>query len=241
MNKVWIIMFLMGIACYCIDGIFGIGNTSGKGFTDGLLASCEEGVYFVIGLAGVMGLWSGFMNVARGSGLIHALAEKCRGIMRALFPEEKNEDTLMLMLMGFTANIFGAGNSATVFSLQAMKKLDEENGESPFASNTMCMFASVNMSMLQLVPITVIQVRANAGSANAEDIILPSIIAGAASTIASIMVCKWAEHRAVRMKMPGSLKYSSARAGARMGAAQPADKTNGDSDNDASGIDKKAV
>ncbi len=37
----------------------------------------------------------------------------------------------MMMLMGFTANIFGAGNSATVFSLQAMKMLDEENGGSP--------------------------------------------------------------------------------------------------------------
>lgn len=68
------------------------------------------------------------MNIARGSGLIHALARKSRGLMTRLFPREKNEDTLMMMLMGFTANIFGAGNSATVFSLQAMKMLDEENG-----------------------------------------------------------------------------------------------------------------
>ena len=90
-----------------------------------LLDSCEEAVYFVIGLAGIMGLWSGFMNIARGSGLIHAMAMKSRRMMRFLFPNEKNEETMMMMLMGFTANIFGAGNSATVFSLQAMKMLDE--------------------------------------------------------------------------------------------------------------------
>lgn len=135
------------------------------------------------------------MNIARGSGLIHALARKSRGLMTRLFPREKNEDTLMMMLMGFTANIFGAGNSATVFSLQAMKMLDEENGGSPVASNEMCMFAAVNMSMLQLIPITVIQIRANAGSAAPEDIILPSVISGFAATLVSIFVCKYFEKR----------------------------------------------
>ena len=70
------------------------------------------------------------------------------------------------------------GNSATVFSLQAMKMLDEENRGSPVASNEMCMFAAVSMSMLQLIPITVIQIRAMQGSAAPEDIILPSVISG---------------------------------------------------------------
>ena len=170
----------MGFLCYAAGQ-----SPSGEGFgnfTQGMLQSCEDAVYFVIGLIGIMGLWSGFMNIARGSGLIHALAEKSRSFMRYLFPKEKNEETIMMMLMGFAANIFGAGNSATVFSLQAMKMLDEENGRREEASDEMCMFAAVNMSMLQLVPITVIQIRANAGSASPEDIILPSVLSGAAAT-----------------------------------------------------------
>ena len=193
MNKIWFVMLALGFICYAAGG-----SSSGEGFenfTQGMLQSCEEAVYFVIGLVGIMGLWSGFMNIARGSGLIHALAEKSRGLMRHLFPEEKNEDMLRMMLMGFTANIFGAGNSATVFSLQAMKMLDEENGKSRIASNEMCMFAAVNMSMLQLVPITVIQIRANAGSSAPEDIILPSVISGLAATAASVLVCKYYERR----------------------------------------------
>jgi spore maturation protein A len=174
-------------------------GSDSAGFMQGLLGSCEEAVYFVIGLAGIMGLWSGFMNVARGSGLIQAMAERCSGLMHFLFPNEKDEETLMMMLMGFTANIFGAGNSATVFSLQAMKRLDEENGHSETASNEMCMFASVNMSMMQLVPITVIQIRANAGSADPSDIIVPSVIAGAAATAVSVAVCKMYEMRERRL------------------------------------------
>ncbi len=203
MNKVWTAMILAGIACYGISalgGAEGNGSETAQGFMDGLLGSCEEAVYFVIGLTGIMGLWSGFMNIARGSGLIHAMAEKSRRIMKFLFPGEKNEDTLMMMLMGFTANIFGAGNSATVFSLQAMKQLDDENGHGESASDEMCMFAAVNMSMLQLVPITVIQIRASAGSAAASDIIMPSIISGAAATAGSIAVCKFYEKRSMRLR-----------------------------------------
>ena len=186
-------MLAMGFLCYAAGQ-----SPSGEGvgnFTQGMLQSCEDAVYFVIGLIGIMGLWSGFMNIARGSGLIHALAEKSRSFMRYLFPKEKNEETIMMMLMGFAANIFGAGNSATVFSLQAMKMLDEENGRREEASDEMCMFAAVNMSMLQLVPITVIQIRANAGSASPEDIILPSVLSGAAATAASVLVCRYYERR----------------------------------------------
>ena len=185
-------MLFMGFIC-CAAGAEGSGGF--ERLTQGMLDSGEEAVYFVIGLVGIMGMWSGFMNIARGSGLIHTLAEKSRWIMARLFPKEKNEDTLMTMLMGFTANIFGAGNSATVFSLQAMKMLDEENGGSSVASNEMCMFAAVNMSMLQLIPVTVIQIRANAGSAAPEDIILPSVISGLIATLVSIFVCKYFESR----------------------------------------------
>lgn len=192
MNKIWFGMLFIGFVC-CAAGAEGSGGF--ESLTQEMLASGEDAVYFVIGLVGIMGMWSGFMNIARGSGLIHALARKSRGLMTRLFPREKNEDTLMMMLMGFTANIFGAGNSATVFSLQAMKMLDEENGGSPVASNEMCMFAAVNMSMLQLIPITVIQIRANAGSAAPEDIILPSVISGFAATLVSIFVCKYFEKR----------------------------------------------
>ena len=93
------------------------------------------------------------------------------------------------------ANIFGAGNSATVFSLKAMELLDEENPTPLYASNEMCMFMSLSMSMIQLVPITVIKVRSDLGSAHPEDIILPSIIAGLISMAVSVITCKLCERR----------------------------------------------
>lgn len=195
MNKIWIIMLMAGISCYGFSSLSGTASASGHSFTEGLFASCEEAVYFVIGLAGIMGLWSGFMNIAKGSGLIYALSKKSRKLMNFLFPKEKDEESLMLMLMAFVANIFGAGNSATIFSIQAMKRLEDSNPHKKYASNEMCMFAAVNMSMFQLVPVAVIQIRAQAGSEFPEDIILPSLLSGLLATVVSIAVCKLCEKR----------------------------------------------
>ncbi len=95
-----------------------------------------------------------------------------------------------MMLMSFSTNLFGAGNSATVFSLKSMEMLDKENKSGIFASDAMCMFMAVNMSMVQIVPVTIIKILSDSGSTNPESIIIPSIIAGLISMIASILVCK---------------------------------------------------
>jgi len=188
MNWIWGGMLLLGIVFAGVRGNL-------DAFSEGLLSSCTEAVYFILSLAGIMAAWSGIMNVAKESGLMDKASALVRPLMGFLFPREKNKDTLAMMLMSFTANLFGAGNSATVFSLKAMKLLDEENGGSPLASNEMCMFLAVNMSMLQLVPISVIQLRSDAGSADPGSIIIPSILAGLFSMAVSIAVCKFFERR----------------------------------------------
>jgi spore maturation protein A len=159
------------------------------------MKSCTDGVYFVIGLAGIMAVWSGIMNIAKETGLIDFMADKTKPLIRFLFPKGLKKDTIAMILMSFTANIFGAGNSATVFSLKAMEMLDAENHRKTTASNEMCMFIAVNMSMIQLVPITVIKIRSEAGSINSGSIIVPAILAGLVSMIASILICKLHERK----------------------------------------------
>ena len=164
-------------------------------FTDSFLASCTDAVEFTLSLAGVMAVWSGLMKIAEESGLIDHAAKALRPILTFLFPKEKNSQTLAMMIMSFMANIFGAGNSATVFSLKAMERLDAENGHSPRASNAMCMFLALSMSMIQLIPITVIKVRSDLGSTSPDDIILPSIAAGLISMAVSVWICKLFERK----------------------------------------------
>ena len=188
MNYIWGFMLLLGI-------FFAVINDTVSEFTDGLMTSCTQAVEFIISLAGVMAVWSGLMKIAEESGLIEKVSSLAGPLIRYLFPEIKNTQTTAMMVMSFMANIFGAGNSATVFSLKAMELLDEENDHLHHASNSMCMFIALSMSMLQLVPITVIKIRSDLGSVSPEDIILQSIIAGLISMVLSVWVCKFYERK----------------------------------------------
>ena len=183
MNGIWAGMLLTGIL-YAIA----TGNTSG--FGEAMMDSCREAVLFLIGLSGIMAAWAGFMNIAEKSGLIEKIAAPARPLMRNLFSRQMGRETEAAMLMSFAANLFGAGNSATVFALKTMTLLDKENRERPFASDDMCMFLALNMSMIQLIPITILQIRSDAGALQPSDIILPSILAGAVSMICSVIACK---------------------------------------------------
>jgi len=188
MNLIWGFMLITGIT-------FALFSGKASAFTDGLMNSCSEAVEFIISLAGIIAVWSGLMKIAEESGLIDKVAHFLRPLMRFLFPNEKNNQTIAMMIMSFMANIFGAGNSATVFSLKAMELMDAENHHSPYASNEMCMFLALSMSMLQLVPIAIIKIRSDLGSASPEDIIIPSIISGLFSMIISVWVCKIFERK----------------------------------------------
>lgn len=188
MNYIWAGMLISGVIIAALRGVL-------DKFSESIMNSCTEGVYFVLGLAGIMAVWAGLMNIAKDSGLIDAFAKSVRPAMKYLFPKEKNKETIAMMLMSFSANIFGAGNSATVFAIKSMVMLDEENNRGTVASDAMCMFLAVNMSMIQIVPVTIIKIRSDAGSEDPGSIIIPSIIAGLASMIVSVMVCKFYERK----------------------------------------------
>ena len=63
MNYIWAGMLVLGV-------VFAVINGRLNEFSEGLMKSCTEGVYFIIGLAGIMGVWSGIMNIAKETGLI---------------------------------------------------------------------------------------------------------------------------------------------------------------------------
>lgn len=192
MNYLWAGMLLTGI-------LFAAKDQALPAFTDSLMASCGEAVTFAISLAGIMAVWSGIMEIAEKSGLIDRLSRRAAPFLRFLFPKERDKETLSLILMSFTANLFGAGNSATVFSLKAMERMDLQNRRSDTANNTMCMFTAVSMSMIQLIPVTILKIRSDLGSSDPAVIIIPSLLAGAVSMIVSIAVCKIYEWKGSRV------------------------------------------
>ena len=91
--------------------------------------------------------------------------------------------------MNLTANMLGLSNAATPFGIKAMEELDNINNKKGIASNDMA-FLVMNACCIQLLPSTVISIRAAAGSNNPAIIILPALISTAVACIVGIICCK---------------------------------------------------
>ncbi len=86
--------------------------------------------------------------------------------------------------------MLGLAHAATPLGLKAMEELNKLNKKIGTATDAMCTFLVINTSNVQLIPATVIAIRAAAGSANPTEIIGPAIVATSISTVVGVATVK---------------------------------------------------
>ena len=181
---IWFIMVFLGL-------VVGIFTGNGEAISQSILTSIDSTVTFIISLVGLMCFWCGVMKVAEKSGFTEKLAKLMKPILKLIFKEAaKDEKALGAIVMNITANMMGLGNAATPFGIKAMEEMDRLNNEKGRASNDMALFLVLNAACIQLVPSTVISIRAAAGSTNPGIIILPAIISTGVAVIVGVICCK---------------------------------------------------
>lgn len=195
LNKIWGWMLVIGI---------GVGMITGKAaeISTALVESAKNGVNYAIGMAGVVAMWSGIMRLAEAEGLLDILTEKMKGLIHFLFPDiPRGHPAEKYISLNFAANILGLGWAATPAGLSAMEALENLEEERrakghPLArfrgtaSQEMCTFLVINVSSLQLIPMTIIAYRSQFGAAVPTGIVLPGILATTVSTAAGILFVK---------------------------------------------------
>lgn len=183
-NYIWFAMIFFGI-------IFALFTGNADKITEAIVGGSNNTVNFVIELAGIMCFWCGVMKVAEKSGLTKILAKMLRPVLKVLFKDAaKDEKALGAIVMNLTANMMGLSNAATPFGIKAMEEMDRINKKSSIASNDMALFLVMNAACIQLVPTTIISIRAAAGSQNPGIIIIPAIISTGVALIVGIVCCK---------------------------------------------------
>ena len=183
-NYIWFIMVFFGVIAGIITG-------NGEGMSKAILTSIDSTVTFIISLVGLMCFWCGVMKVAEKSGFTEKLAKLLRPILKLIFKEAaKDEKALGAIVMNITANMMGLGNAATPCGIKAMEEMDRLNMEKGRASNDMALFLVLNAACIQLVPSTVISIRAAAGSSNPGIVILPAIISSTIAAVVGVICCK---------------------------------------------------
>lgn len=138
------------------------------------LSGAADGVRLTIELCGAMCLWSGLMEIAESGGVTKIFSTVLSPVIRFLFPDvRRGSKASHAISMSMVANLLGMSNAATPLGLAAMKELDKENRPCQSASDDMCMFVIINTASFQLIPATLIALRASCASSAPAEIILP--------------------------------------------------------------------
>ncbi len=172
---------------------------------DGILKVADTAVTLAIGLIGIMALWLGIMKIAEAAGLVLLLARIVRPIMIRVFPDVPPDHPAMgAMVMNMAANFLGLSNAATPLGLKAMEELNKLNPVAGTATNSMCMFLTINTTALTLVPATVIAIRLTLGSTNPTDIIMPTFLATFVSLILGVLFTRFIQRFFPIKRMEGT-------------------------------------
>ena len=198
MNKIWCFIILAGLIVSSFNGMI-------TTLSDTILSSSKEAVGLCILMFGIVGLWSGLMNIALSLGITTQLQKLLTPFLTFLFPNLKNQKAKEYISTNIVANILGLGLAATPSGLKAMEelsKLEEQRRKhlapgisrpAGTASNEMCTFLIINISSLQLIPINVIAYRSQYGSVTPASIIGAGNVSTLISTAIAVIYCNLKE------------------------------------------------
>ena len=160
----------------------------GAGTLSNLTAALTEGinaaVSFCMTAGAMMVFWCGIFALLEDAGIAAALNRLLRPVLGRLFPVTAKQETAFSPLCAnVTANLLGLGNAATpmgIRAVQAMSKL-------PHAQHELARLVVLNTASIQLLPTTVISLRAAAGSATPSDILAPVLLTSLLSVTAGLV------------------------------------------------------
>lgn len=192
MNAVFCMMMLLGVITAAAQGRLHEAQAA-------LLSGGGEAVSFCMSMAGAYAFFGGLLAVAQESGMTAAIAAALRKPLMRLFRFRPGEERAMGdICVNLAADLLGMGGAATPAGLSAMQKMAEANGHNGALSEAMTLFLMLNMCSVQLLPATMIALRAQAGAENPADIILPTIVCAAVSVVTGIAWCKLSLKRSKR-------------------------------------------
>lgn len=174
MNAIFTAVFLI---CTVILAI-----TSPQNFLSALLGGAQNSLKTALTLFCIYAVWMGLGAVADKCGLSEKSAKLFTPLAKKAF-KTKNEAAIKNIAMNLSCNLLGIGGAATPYAVKAIDGLEKEGND--FAQKLLFV---INATSIQIIPTTVIALRVSAGSMNAADIFLPSLICTAFSTAFAVIL-----------------------------------------------------
>lgn len=146
----------------------------------GLLSGAENSIKTALTLFCIYAVWMGLSRLAEKSNLSEKAAKAALPLAKKVF-KTNNLKAAEHIAMNLSCNLIGIGGAATPYAVKAIGELEKEGNT--FAQKLLFV---INATSIQLVPTTVITLRAASGSISPSDIFLPSLICTFVSTGAAV-------------------------------------------------------
>ena len=152
-----------------------------------MISGVSGAIVLILKLTAVYAVWLSVLKMAEATGLDRKLSRALRPVIRRLFKGE-SEKSYDYISVNLASNMLGMGGATTPAAINAMASMCREEGK---ATDNMLMLLVINATSIQIVPATVIALRAAAGSANAASVFLPTLIATSCATAAGMILARF--------------------------------------------------
>lgn len=132
-------------------------------------------------------LWSGFLNIAKESGLLHSISRYLNPLWSLIYRDPMSEETKDLVSHNFMANLLGMGSLATLSGLEAMSSMKKEKTSSK-ASRNMLTLVLMNTTGLSLIPTTILALRQSYHSQYVSDFVIYMILIGVTVMVLGLFI-----------------------------------------------------
>ncbi|MBR5250507.1 MAG: hypothetical protein IKV38_00600, partial [Clostridia bacterium] len=179
MSGVWVFLMIASI----VKMIFVSPDNVLTVMTESVIASFELGLK----LLGAYCVWLGLIEIMRSIGALNAIGSFLSPVTKRLYGalSPKAQEYVSI---NTSANLIGVANASTP---TAVKAIEEMSKGKKTMTKSMAMLFLINSSGLELLPSTVMGMRASAGSSSPSDIFLPCLIVTIVTTALSIFFA-WA-------------------------------------------------
>lgn len=183
---IWFAMMAASLVFSMIRGI-------GAQMLGAAIQGTADAIVLIVNLGAGYLFFCGLIELIKAAGVAERLNHLLKPILGILMRNTKREETARAISMNLSANVLGLGNAATPMGIEAMRLMEAERAERPGVIHDMYMLLILNATSIQLIPTTVLALRATAGSVNPGVVLVPGILCTGLSTLTGValgLICR---------------------------------------------------
>ena len=145
-----------------------------------------QAIALIIKLTAIYAVWLSVLDMMTKTKLDKKLSKLLKPVARKIFKNE-SEEAYDWICINLSANMLSMGGVATPAGIKAMSAMEDGSIK---ATDNMIMLLVINATSIQLIPATVVAMRASHGSQSASDIMVPTLISSGIATLCGMIICK---------------------------------------------------